>query len=104
MMKSNFKSAAVGFAVGLAIAAAGAQAAVQATQHEHSTPPAQKPAADTMKGMEGMKDMDAMMADPIMRQKMMEHMGQCRDMMSMMMEHMKHEGKMLDQAPVPPKH
>jgi len=38
-----------------------------------------------------------------MRQKMMEHMGQCRDMMSMMMEHMKHEGKMLDQAPVPPK-
>jgi hypothetical protein len=105
-MRSNFKSAALGFAIGLAVAAAGAQAAVQATQHEHPTASAQKPSADVkgMNGMEGMKDMDAMMSDPAMRQKMIEHMGQCRDMMSMMMEHVKHEGKMADQAPAPPKH
>lgn len=103
-MKSNFKSAAVGFALGLAVAAAGAQAAVQATQHRHPTPTAQMPPADAMKGMERMKDMDAMMADPAMRQKMMEHMGQCRDIMAMMMKHMKHEGKMADQAPAPHKH
>ena len=87
-MKGSFKSGMVGFAVGLAVAAAGAQAAVQATQHEHPTPSSQKPAAG-MKGMDGMKDMHAMMADPAMRQKMMANMAQCRDMMSMMMEHMK---------------
>lgn len=103
-MMSNFKSAAVGFAIGLAVAAAGVQAAAQATQHGHPIPTAQTPPADAMKGMERMKDMDAMMADPAMRQKMMEHMGQCRDIMSMMMEHMKHEGKMAEQAPAPPKH
>lgn len=97
-MKSRFISGVVGFAFGLAVAAAGAQAAVQATQHEHPTPSAQARAADAMKGM------DAMMADPAMRQKMAERMGQCRDMMSMMMEHMKHERKMVDQAPAPPKH
>jgi hypothetical protein len=102
-MKSSFKSGMIGFAVGLAVAAAGAQAAVQATQHEHPTPSAQKPAPDAMKRMEGMKDMDAMMADPAMRRKMMEHMGQCRDMMSMMMEHMKHE-KMGDAQPTPHEH
>jgi len=102
-MQSNFKSAMVGFAFGLAVAAAGAQAAVQATQHEHPNSSAQKPAADATKGVEGMKDMDAMMADPAMRQKMMEHMGQCRDMMSMMMEHMGHSAEMAKQPP-PPKH
>ena len=103
-MKSNYKSATIGFALGLAVAAAGAQAAVQATQHEHPTPTAQTPAPGAMKGREGMKDMHAMMADPAMRQKMMADMAQCRDMMSMMMEHMKHEGKMADETPVPPKH
>ena len=103
-MKSNFKSAAAGFAIGLAVAAAGAQGAVQATQHGHPTPTAQTPSADAIKGVERMKDMDAMMADPARRQKMMEHMGQCHEIMSMMMEHMKHEGKMADQAPAPPKH
>ena len=102
-MKSNFKSGAVGFAVGLAVAAVGAQAAVQATQHEHPTPTAQMPAAEA-KGMQGMKDMDAMMADPAMRQKMMANMAQCRDMMSMMMEHMNHEGKMTHRKPAPYKH
>ena len=100
-MKSNFKSAAVGFAVGLAVAAAGAQAAAQVTQHEHPTPSAQKPAADAMDGMERMKDMDAMMPDPAMRQKMMANMAQCRDMMSMMMEHMKHEGEIVHHMPAP---
>ena len=103
-MKNNYRSAAIGFAVGLAVAAAGAQAAVQATQHEHPSPTAQMPAPDALKGMEGMKDMHAMMADPAMRQKMMTDMAQCRDMMSMMMEHMKDEGKMVDETPVPPKH
>jgi len=49
-MKSNFRSGVVGFAVGLAVAAAGAQAAVQVTQHEHSTPSPQKPAANAMTG------------------------------------------------------
>ena len=102
-MTSNYRFATIGFAVGLLAAAAGTQAAVQATQHEHSTPTAQMPASDEMKGTKGMKDMHAMMADPAMRQKMMADMAQCRDMMSMMMEHMKHEGKMADEMPVPPK-
>ena len=96
-MKSNFRSGVVGFAVGLAVAAAGAQAAVQLTQHEHPTPSPQKPAADAM------KDMDAMMANPAEHQKMMERMGQCRDMMSMMMEHMKHNGMRYSASP-PPHH
>ena len=103
-MKSNYRSATIGFAVGLAVAAAGAQAAIQATQHEHPTPTTQTPAPDAMKGMERMKDMHEMMADPAMRQKMMTDMAQCRDMMSMMMEHMKHEGKMVDEKSAPPKH
>lgn len=103
-MKNNFKSVVVGFAAGLAVAAGGAQAAVQATQHEHIPPSAQTPAAGAVKGMEGMKDMKAMMADPVMHQKMMANMTQCRDMMTMMMEHMKHEGKMGDAEPAPHKH
>jgi len=91
-MKTNFKSATVGFAFGLALAAAGAQAAVQAAQHEHQ---ATSPAAQ--QGPAGpMKDMHAMMADPAMRGKMMAQMGQCRDTMSKMMEHMKHEGIVKD--------
>jgi hypothetical protein len=107
-MQSNFRSAMIGFAVGLAVAAAGAQAAVQATEHEHPAPSAQTPAADAkamagMKSMEGMKDMDAMMADPVMRQKMMANMAQCRDMMSMMMEHMGHGAAMAKQPPPQPK-
>lgn len=84
----RFKSVMVGFAVSMAFASAGAQAAVQATQHQHTPPTAQQPA--NAKGMEGMKDMHAMMADPAMRQKMMANMTQCRDMMTMMMEHMEH--------------
>lgn len=108
-MQSNFRSAMVGFGVGLVVAAAGAQAAVQATQHEHPTASAQMPAADAkamagMKGMDGMKDMDAMMADPAMRQKMMGNMAQCRDMMSMMMDHMGHGAAMATQPPQEPKH
>lgn len=103
-MKNNFRSATIGFAVGLAVAATGAQAAVQATQQEHPTPTVQTPVPGAMKGMEGMKDMHGMMADPAMRQKMMTHMAQCRDMMSMMMEHMKHDGKMADETLAPPKH
>jgi hypothetical protein len=104
-MRSSFnKSGMVGFAVGLAVAAGGSQAAAQVTQHEQPTPSAQQPAPDAMSGMDKMKDMDAMMADPAMRQKMMADMAHCRDMMSMMMEHMKHEGKMGDAEPAPHKH
>lgn len=98
-MKSNLKSGAIGFAIGLSVAAAGAQAAVTATQHEHPAPSAQTPATGVMKGMEGAKDMEAMMADPAMRQKMIANMTQCRDMMSMMIEHMKHEGMMMKGKP-----
>ena len=90
-MKSSLKSGIVGFAVGLAVAAASVQAAPQATQHQHPAPSPQKPSAGTTKGMEGMKDMHAMMSDPAMREKMMANMAQCRDMMSRMMDHMKHE-------------
>lgn len=104
-MQSNFRSAMVGFAVGLVVAAGGVQAAGQATQHEHPTASAQMPADDAkgMAGMKGMKDMDAMMADPVMRQKMMANMAQCRDMMSMMMDHMGH-GAEITKQPSPPKH
>ena len=97
-MKSSFKSGMVGFAVGLAVAAAGGQAAVQATQHDHPTPAAQKPIPDAIKGTEDMKDMRAIMADPAMRQKMMANMAQCRDMMTMMIDHMKHESMSAAQA------
>lgn len=38
-------------------------------------------------------DMKMMMNDPAHRQAMMEQMGKCRDMMSMMMEHMQHGAK-----------
>lgn len=108
-MNSSFKSTIAGIAIGLTAAAAGAQGTVQAAQHEHPSPSAQMPAADAkgmegMKGREGMNDMDAMMADPAMRQKMMANMAQCRDMMSMMMEHMKHHGKMTSRTPGPHGH
>lgn len=105
-MQSNFRSAMVGFAAGLVVAATGAQAAVQAKQHEHPTASAQMPAADAkgMAGMNGMEGMKDMMADPAMRQKMMTNMAQCRDMMSMMMEHMGHGAAMATQPPQEPKH
>lgn len=103
-MKNSFNSGMIGFAAGLAVAAAGAQAAGQATQHEHPAPSAQTPSPHAMNGMEGMKDMHAMMADPAIRQKMMANMTQCRDMMSMMMEHMKHEGSMVEDKPALHKH
>ena len=49
-----------------------------------------------------MDEMHKMMADPAKHQEMMERMAQCRDMMSMMMDHMKHEGMKKD-APTPNK-
>ena len=103
-MRSNIKSTIIGFALGLGVAAVGAQAAVQASEHEHTTPPVQQTAPEAMRSMQGMKDMDAMMADPAMRQKMMANMAQCRDMMSMMMEHMQQAGKMGHKTPDPRKH
>ena len=96
---TRFKSALAGFAIGLATAAAAAQAA----QHEHqgpqptaSTPAPHAPPAKPM-------DMKMMMNDPAHRQAMMEQMGKCRDMMSMMMEHMQHGAKKSMQPPASPK-
>jgi len=95
----KFKSALAGFAIGLATAAAAAQAA----QHEHQgpQPTASTPAphAAPAKPM----DMKTMMNDPAHRQAMMEQMGKCRDMMSMMMEHMQHGAKPGMQPAAPPK-
>lgn len=91
---SNLRSGTIGFAVGLALATVAAQAA-QPTQHEHQTGPS---AAVPSKSME---QMHKMMADPAKRQEMMDRMAQCRDMMSMMMEHMKHEGMMMKDKPAP---
>jgi uncharacterized protein with PhoU and TrkA domain len=51
---------------------------------------------------ESMDQMHKMMSDPAKRQQMMERMAQCRDMMSMMMEHMKHAGMKSDPS-APPK-
>ena len=85
-MKSNLRSGTIGFAFGIAVAAVAAQAA-QPSQHEHQTAPAVQTApAKTM------DEMHKMMADPAKHHAMMDRMAQCRDMMSMMMEHMKHEG------------
>jgi hypothetical protein len=98
-MKSGLGSGLAGFAIGLTVAVAAAPAAVEAMQHQHPATPAQKPTTGAMKGMESMKDMHAMMADPAMRQKMIANMAQCRDMMSMMIEHMQHEGMKKDTAP-----
>ena len=93
-MKTSVKSATVGFAVGLALAAATAQAA------QHGQTPASSaqavPAAPA-------KPVHMMMGDPAKHQQMMEHMRQCRDMMSKMMENMKHGGQMPMQPPAPPK-
>jgi hypothetical protein len=101
MMKYLSKAPLVG-ALALTLSTAGAHAA-QAQQHEHPTtsPAAQQAHPDKM------KDMQAMMADPAMRQKMMAQMGQCRDMMSKMMEHMKHTehgGQTDTNVPATPKH
>lgn len=87
-MSSNLKSSAVGFALGAAVVAAAAAAAAQPAQpvqHQHQVPlSGQTTTAHTM------EDMHKMMADPAKHQQMIERMSQCRDMMSMMMEHMKH--------------
>lgn len=102
ILKSSFKLAAIALAAGLTIAATGAQAA----QHQHSGPAAQTGQTTPPmqnQGMQGTMGMDAMMADPAMRQKMMEHMAQCREMMNMMMSHMQGMGKTKEEAPPPPK-
>ncbi len=83
MMKIDVKSVSLGLAAGLAITAAAAQA-MQTHGQTHQTPAPK--AGQTMQGM----DHQRMMADPAMRQQMMERMRQCRDMMSQMMSHMEH--------------
>jgi hypothetical protein len=91
-MKSNVQSTVAGFVVGLALAAA----TVQAAQHDQHHP--QAPAANaTTAPAAPDKRMGMMMSDPAKHEEMMKQMAQCRDMMSMMMEHMKHEGMKKDQ-------
>ena len=96
-MKSNVQSTLAGFVVGLALAAATAQAA----QHDQHHP--QAPAANPTTGPAAPnKPMGMMMSDPGKHEEMMKQMAQCRDMMSMMMDHMKHEGMKKDEpAPHP---
>lgn len=98
-MSSNLRSGTVGFAVGIALAAVAAQAAqaTQAVQPEH-----QMASPGPNASGEPMDQMHNMMSDPAKRQQMMERMAQCRDMMSMMMEHMKHAGMKSDPS-APPK-
>ena len=101
-MRHRLKSRLAGFALVLAITTGNARAA-QAQQHEHpdTSPPAQQSPSGQM------QDMDAMMTDPAMRQKMMAQMGQCRDMMSKMMkhmEHMEHGGPLDTIKPAQPNH
>jgi hypothetical protein len=98
-MSSNLRSGAVGFALGVAAAAVAAQAAqpTQPAQHEHQTAPSAQTAPAESTGQ-----MHKMMADPAKHKQMMDQMAQCRDMMSTMMEHMKHEGMKKD-APAPKK-
>ncbi|WP_426692703.1 hypothetical protein ACMC5O_001704 [Sphingomonas sediminicola] len=98
-MSSNLRSGTVGFAVGIALATVAAQAAqaTQAMQAEHQmSSPGPSASGETM------DQMHKMMSDPAKRQQMMERMAQCRDMMSMMMEHMKHAGMKSDPS-APPK-
>jgi hypothetical protein len=94
-MINNLRSGTLGFAFGIAVAAVAAQAA-QPTRHDHQTAPSTQAAPS-----ESMEQMHKMMADPAKRQAMMDRMAQCRDMMSMMMEHMKHEGMMTKDNPAP---
>jgi len=96
-MNNSFKSALVGFAAGLAVAAGGAQAAVQAMVPEHPAPAGRMATAPAMGGMGNMANMHAMVSNPTVRQNMLANMAQCRDMMSMMMDHMSHEGTGKDQ-------
>lgn len=90
-MSNNLRSGTIGFAFGIAFAAVAAQA--QPSQHEHQTAPSLQTAP-----AETMDEMHKMMADPAKHKAMMDRMAQCRDMMSMTMDHMKHEGMKKDEA------
>ena len=92
-MIKKLNSGAVGFALGIIAAGVAAQAA-QPTQHEHPTTPSTQAAPS-----HNMEQMHKMMADPAKHQEMMSRMAQCRDMMTTMMEHMKHEGMKKDKTP-----
>lgn len=95
-MKRNIPLGAICFACGVTLATVTAQAA-RPTQQEHPTPPSAKSAP-----AHSMDRMHMMMADPAKHKQMMDQMSQCQNMMSMMMEHMKHEGMHKDQpAPKP---
>ncbi len=92
-MKTNYKSAGLGFALGLAVAAAAAQAA----QHDQ---PSIAGTAQQQTQRAPMGNMQ-MMGDPAMRQQMMERMRGCRDMMTNMMDHMQRMPQMQHQPPQP---
>jgi hypothetical protein len=91
-MQSSVQSTIAGFVVGLALAAFTAQAA-QHDQHHPQAPAANATTAPAAPD----KPMGMMMSDPAKHEEMMKQMAHCRDMMSMMMEQMKHEGMKKDQ-------
>ena len=92
-MRISVLVALAGFGVAITPAAAAAQQA-QHQQHQHPAPP---PGKESPAPANPMRDM---MADPARHQQMMERMTQCRDMMSMMVEHMRHAPA--DPAPARP--
>lgn len=102
-MKNCVKSISAGFAAGL-FAAVAAQA--QVAQHDHPgspSAPQTQPAPVQPMPMRGNPAMQQMMADPALRQQMMEHMARCHDMMTMMMSMMGSMGQQPDAPKEPPK-
>ena len=102
---TDLKSAGLGLAAGLAITIAAAPAVQSQSQpHDHKAgaQPSQSAPAQPMQNqnMQGM-DHGRMMADPAMRQQMMERMRQCHETMSQMMAHMEHAGQAEHQRPQP---
>ena len=89
-MRISVLVALAGFGVGIIPSVATAQQA----PHQHPVAP---PGKESPAPANPMRDM---MADPARHQQMMERMTQCRDMMSMMVEHMRHAPA--DPAPARP--
>jgi hypothetical protein len=92
-MRISVLIALAGFGVAITPAAATAQQG----QHQQHQPPAAPPGKESPAPANPMRDM---MADPARHQQMMERMTQCRDMMSMMIEYMRHAPA--NPAPAPP--
>lgn len=91
-MQTSFTFAKIAVGIELTIAAAGAQAA---PHDQHVAPPTSSAQPVPAKPMT--------MAGHADYQKMMEQMRQCHEMMSKMMDHMKHDGPMAKHPPTPPR-